>query len=164
MDEKQQIEKITVDAFVSLHNEKIGTRYSVLKYGDYPDAVCTNANGEQFNVEVTVTGDRSGDIQWMLGRTDKRPYQGRSASCLQDNVLAQLIERLNKKALMRYGGKSALVIRDSSPVDWDWEYVRPQVREYLEQNGNPFELGIWVVNLTKTRLHRLDKCLDILNE
>jgi len=155
MNEKEQIEKATVDAFVALHNEIHGTSYSVREYGDAPDAVCVTADGDCFNVEVTITEDRPGDIPWALGRAEKRPYQGRPGSCLQGNVLAQLADRLDKKTLMRYGHDTALVMRTSSGLDWDWEDIRPQVEEYLQQCGNPFRMGIWIINRTKTRLHRI---------
>lgn len=159
MNDKEQIEKDTVDAFVALHNGMHGTSFSVREYGDHhgarPDAVCVTGDGEPFNVEVTITEDRPGDIPLALGKANQRPYQGRPGSYLQGNVLAQLAVRLDKKSLMRYAGQTALVIRDSSGVDWDWEGIRPQVEEYLEQRGNPFQLGIWIVNRTKTRLHRI---------
>jgi hypothetical protein len=159
MKEKEEIEKATVDAFVQLHNEMHGTSYSVREYGDQdgkrPDAVCVTADGDHFNVEVTITEDRPGDIRWALGRADQRPYQGAPGSCLQGNVLAQLAVRLDKKSIMRYGCQTALVIRDSSGVDWDWEDIRPQAEEYLRQRGNPFQFGIWIVNRAKTRLHRI---------
>jgi len=159
MKEKEQIEKATVDAFVELHNEMYGTAHSVREYGDHdgdrPDALCVAADGDEFNVEVTITEDRPGDIQWALVKADQRPYQGPPGSRLQANVLAQLAGRLDKKSLRRYGGRTALVIRDSSGVDWDWEDIRPQAKEYLQQRGNPYQLGIWVVNRAKTRLHRI---------
>ena len=117
---KAKIERATVDAFVEIHNQTYGTAYSVREYGDHngdrPDACCVTEDGREFNVEVTVTEDRPGDIQWVLGRTDQRPCQGRLGCCLQGNVLAQLTVRLDKKSLMRYGGRTALVIRDASGV------------------------------------------------
>ena len=159
MNDKELVEKATIDAFVALHNQKYGTAYAVSEYGDNggdrPDAVCVTANGELFYTEITLTEDRPGDIPWMLGRTDSRPHQGITGSCLQDNVLAELTKRLTKKTSMRYGGQTALVIRDTSGVDWDWEDVRLQVQDLLQKTGNPFCLGIWVVNRAKTRLCRI---------
>lgn len=154
VNEKEQIEKATVDAFVDLHNKMHGTFYSVREYGDHqgarPDAICATADGEVFNVEVTITEDRSGDIPLVLGKAKRRRYQGKLASCLQGNVFAQLTERLNKKSLMRYAGRTALVIRDSSGVDWDWEEIRPQVKEFLRQRSNPFHLGICPLHRGRT--------------
>lgn len=155
MKEKEQIERATVDAFCALHNQKYGTSFSVREYGDSPDAVCMTGDGSLFNVEVTITEDRPGDIPWVLGKTEKRPYQGRPGSCLQGNVLSQLAKRLQKKVLKRYGGRTALVIRDASGVDWDWEDIKPQVADLIREWGNPFELGIWIVNRPGNRLHRI---------
>lgn len=155
MTEKQRIEKATVDAFVALHNETHRTSYSVREYGDAPDAACASAQGDLLNIEVCVTEDRPGDIPWLLGKTPKRSHSGKRGSCLSGNVLTELKERLNKKSLMRYGPKTALVIRDSSGVDWDWEAVKPQVQEHLQQCGNPFQMGIWIANRSLTRLHKI---------
>ena len=60
-----------------------------------------------------------------------------------------------KKNGIRYGNPNALVIRDSSGCDWDWEDVKPHVQEYFKEKQNPFDLGIWIVNRMKTRLHRI---------
>ncbi len=155
MTEKRRIEKATIDAFVALHNEIYGTSYSVREYGDAPDAACVSAQGDFLNIEVCITEDRPGDIPWLLGKTDKRPYLGNSGSCLPGNVLTQLGQRLDKKSLMRYGEQTALVIRDSSGVDWDWEDIKPQVQDHLQQCGNPFQMGVWIVNRSLTRLHRI---------
>jgi hypothetical protein len=155
MNEKQQIERATVDAFITLYNELHDTSYSVREYGDAPDAVCESGSGDDLNVEVCITEDRPGDIPWALGKVSSRPSQSRIGSCLSGNALQQLAERLKKKSLMRYGERCALVIRDSSGVDWDWEELKTQVKAYLEEYGNPFDMGIWIVNRTKTRLHRI---------
>lgn len=156
MNEKQQIERATVDAFVAMHNEIYGTSYSICEYGDTPDAVCISEESDILNVEVCITEDRVGDIPWALGKTENRPYQGELGSCLSGNVLAELSKRLIKKSLMRYGGHTALVIRDSSGVDWDWELIQQDVRDYIHQCKNCFDMGIWIINSAKTRLQRID--------
>ncbi len=155
MTEKQRIEKATVDAFVALHNKNYGTSYSVREYGDAPDATCVSVLGDILNIEVCVTEDRAGDIPWVQGKTNTRRYQGKLGSSLLGNVLTQLGQRLDKKSLMRYGNQTALVIRDSSGVDWDWEDVKSQVQERLQQSANPFQMGIWIVNRPLTHLHRI---------
>ena len=133
MNEKQQNERATVDAFITLYNELHGTSYSVREYGDAPDAVSESDSGDVLNIEVCITEDRPGDIPWALGKVLSRPSKSRIGSCLSGNVLVQLAKRLKKKSLMRYGGRCALVIRDSSGVDWDWEELKTQVKEYLEK-------------------------------
>ena len=155
MTEKQQIEKATTDAFVALFNTREKQDFVVQQYGDAPDAICKNSAGQIMQIEVTLTEDRHGDLPWMFGRFKERPDKTRIGSCLQGNVLEQLAVRLDDKTMKRYGKETALVIRDSSGVDWDWEDVSKEVRYLLKVRGNPFDMGIWVLNRTKTRLHRL---------
>ena len=106
-------------------------------------------------VEVTLTEDNPGDLALTLGRPDKRANGPRLGNHLRETVLAQLSKRIGKKILNRYGKGSSLVIRDSSGVDWDWEHVREDVRIMLRDRINPFDMGIWILNRTKTRLVRL---------
>jgi hypothetical protein len=155
MNEKEKIEKATVDAFVEMFNQREKEDYVVVKYSDAPDAICKNSSGQIMRVEVTLTGDRPGDLPWTLGRLKERPGKSRIGSCLGGNVLNQLIRRLDDKIQKRYGEKTALVVRDSSGVDWDWEHIADDVQRLIEDRSNPYDMGIWVVNRTKTRLHRL---------
>ena len=155
MSEKEAIERSTVDAFISMYNGYSGESYSVEEYADSPDATCRNESGEALNIEVTLTEDRPGDLPWVLGRFEERPVKSRVGSHLQGNVLEQLTKRLESKIQKRYGARTALVIRDSSGVDWDWEDIAAEVQLMMKDRFNPFEMGIWVVNRTKDRLHRL---------
>jgi hypothetical protein len=61
--------------------------------------------------------------------------------------------RLRSKFKMRYGPHTALVIGDSSGVDWDLEI--PDVRRELGSEANPFDEGVWILNRTKDRLFQL---------
>ena len=81
--------------------------------------------------------------------------KSRIGSHLQGHVLDQLAKRLDDKTKKRYGDGTALVVRDSSGVDWDWEDIADDIQLLVKDKGNPFDMGIWVVNRTKTRLHRL---------
>lgn len=155
MNEKEKIEKATVDAFVKLFNEREKEDYIVEKYSDAPDGSCKNSSGQIIQIEVTLTEDRPGDLPWTLGRLKERPGKSRLGSCLGGNVLNQLMKRLDDKIQKRYGERTALVVRDSSGVDWDWEYIADDVQRLIEDKGSPYDMGIWVVNRTKTRLHRL---------
>ena len=153
--EKQKIEMATVDAFVLLFNISQRQDYAILQYGDAPDAKCRNSSGQIMQVEVTLTEDNPGDLAWSLGKTETRPPRYWFGNCLQRNVLNQLLGRLDDKILKRYGKGTALVIRDSSGVGWDWEYVAEEIRSALGQRFNPYDMGIWILNRTKTRLFRL---------
>ena len=157
MNEKEKIEKASVDAFVRLFNECEKQDYVVEKYSDAPDAMCKNSSGQVMQVEVTLTEDRPGDLPWTLGRLEERPGKSRFGSCLGGNVLNQLAKRIDNKINKRYGERTALVIRDSSGVDWDWEYIADDVKRLIEDKDNPYDMGIWVVNRAKTRLHRLTR-------
>ena len=155
MNEKEKIEKATVDAFVKLFNEREKQDYVVEQYSDAPDATCRNSSGQVMQTEVTLTEDRPGDLPWILGRFKERPGKSRIGSHLQGNVLEQLAKRLDDKTKKRYGDRTALVVRDSSGVDWDWEDIADDIHRLVKDMGNPFDMGIWVVNRTKTRLQRL---------
>lgn len=152
---KQRIEKTTVDAFVPLFNINQGQDYAVLQYGDAPDAICRNGSGQIIQVEITLTEDNPGDLAWSFGETETRPPSYWYGNCLQRNVLDQLRRRLDAKILKRYGERTALVIRDSSGADWDWEYVAEDIRETMGPRLNPYDMGIWILNRTKSRLFRL---------
>lgn len=153
--EKQRIEKATVDAFVLLFNSSQGQDYSILQYGDAPDAKCRNSSGQIMQVEVTLTEDNPSDLAWSLGKIENRPPRYWFGNCLQRNALNQLLGRLDDKILKRYGKGTALVIRDSSGADWDWEYEADEIRSALKHKFNPYDMGIWILNRTKSRLFRL---------
>ena len=108
MNEKQKIEKATVDAFVRLFNEHEKQDYVVAEYSDAPDATCRNSFGQIIHVEVTLTEDRPGDLPWILGRFKERPGKNRIGSHLRGNVLEQLAKRLDDKINKRYGERAAL--------------------------------------------------------
>lgn len=152
---KQRIEKATVDAFVPLFNISQGQDYAVLQYGDAPDAKCRNGSGQIMQVEITLTEDNPGDLAWSFGKPETRPPSYWHGNCLQRNVLDQLRRRLDAKILKRYGARTALVIRDSSSADWDWEYVADEIRCALKQRLNPYDMGIWILNRAISRLFRL---------
>lgn len=51
-----------------------------------------------------------------------------------------------------YGSNTALVVRDMSGGDWDWNDVIPALRSRLDLTKNPFSRGIWVLSRVKDRL------------
>ena len=54
-----------------------------------------------------------------------------------------------------YGPNAALVVRDSSGVDWDWDDVIPSIRSRLDPPKNPFIRGIWLLSRVKDRLFQI---------
>lgn len=171
MTEKESIEKATADAFIDLYNSQMGTSYSIVEYSDAPDIRCKDPKGDMFNLEITLTEDRPKDIQAAVGRSNHRSVEAlrehladvragkanplERASCLQRNVTNMIVHRILPKLQKDYGTNVALVIRDSSPVCWDWDLVVDHVKNMLNLQRNPFDKGIWIISFCKDRIIRL---------
>lgn len=171
LNEKETIEKATADAFIEIYNREMGTSFSIVEYSDAPDIRCKDLNGNILNLEVTLTEDRPKDIQAALGRSDHRSIEAlrehladvkagkanplQRVSCLQGNVIDMIVDRIRPKLQRDYGPNIALVIRDSSPVCWDWDLVMDQIKDMLNLQRNPFDKGIWIISFRKDRVFRL---------
>jgi hypothetical protein len=171
VNEKQAIEAGTADGFLHLYNSMKGTSFRIVRYGDSPDVECADRDGRRLNLEITLTEDRPRDIQALLGRSEHRSLDDlrkhledvragmadplERVSSLNGNVACSLAVRLRSKFKMRYGPHTALVIRDSSGVDWDWDLEIPEIRRQLASEANPFDEGVWILNRTKDRLFQL---------
>lgn len=169
MSEKQAIEKATAEGFLVLYNQLQGTDFRIVEMSDAPDVRCVDSLGKALNLEITITEDRLGDIKAVLGRSNSRslealrPHGERVArgeeqpqfSSLSDEVSDQLVGRLQSKMMNHYGSYTALVVRDTSGVDWDWSYVIPTIRSRLDLTKNPFSQGIWVLSRAKDRLFQI---------
>ena len=173
MTEKQKIERVTADAFVPLYNAEHGTDYAIKEYSDGPDIRCVDSKGNKFNFEITLTEDRPGDIQAILDRSEDRSVEALEAhlkrveagledplayvSRLDSNVTDILVQRVVAKKNMRYGPNVALVVRDTSGVDWDWDLdmVGEKIKQRLPESENPYDKGIWVISTVKDRIFRL---------
>lgn len=171
MNEKEAIEKATADAFVNLYNREMGTSFSIVEYSDAPDIRCKDPKGNVFNFEITLTEDRPKDIQAALGRSNHRSIEAlrqhlddvragkanplERTSCLQGNVTDMIVNRILPKLQKDYGSNVALVIRDSSPVCWDWDLVVDQIKDMLNLQRNPFDKGIWIISFRKDRIFQL---------
>ena len=169
MSEKQAIEKATAEGFLVLYNQLQGTDFQIVEMSDAPDVRCVDSLGKTLNLEITTTEDRPGDIKAVLGRSNGRSLEALRAhvervargeeqpqfSSLSDEVSDQLVERLQSKMMNDYGSNAALVVRDTSGVDWDWDDVIPAIRSRLELTKNPFSQGIWVLSRVKDRLFQI---------
>ena len=158
MNEKAAIEKATADAFVKLYNSENGSYFKIVEYSDAPDIRCKDSDNNIFNFEITLTEDRPKDIQANLGRSDHKSVDalkkhleevkgGKASpfervSCLQGNVTEMIVSRIQPKLNKDYGKNVALVIRDASPIGWDWDMVIDQIRSQLDLERNPFDKGI----------------------
>jgi hypothetical protein len=171
MNEKEAIEKATADAFVELYNREMGTSFSIVEYSDAPDIRCKDKRGNTFNFEITLTEDRPRDIQAALGRSNHRSIEalrqhladvkvGKAnplewVSCLQENVTRMVVSNIIPKLQKDYGSSVGLVIRDTSPVCWNWELVLDDINKIISSYRNSFDKGIWIISYRKDRIFRI---------
>lgn len=156
MNEKEKIEYHTALKFLEEYNKKFNKTYTPC-LSDSPDVICKNFKGEQINLEVTLTEDNKGDIPSLLGRSDQLNIEnvnGRYSS-LSDNVSHNAFEAIKNKMHKRYGKDTALVVRDVSPVGWDWGLVTNSIRDRVKEefSENPYSLGIWI--LSGSEIHKI---------
>lgn len=173
MTEKQWIEKATAEGFVAAYNALMGTsyRFDALLDPPEPDARCVDTDGNSFCLEITMTEDRPGDIKSQMGRSEDRSLQalkvhldavkaGKASifdrlSSSTGNAGISMVQRLRSKLTKSYGPGVALIIRDTSGVDWDWDVVKGIPIASLDLSQNPYDMGIWVLSHSKDRLFRL---------
>ena len=172
MTEKEKIELHTAEQFIDLYNTQMGTSFSIVDHSDVPDIRCLDKEGNQLNFDVTLTEDRLGDIQALLGRSDARSPEAMkkhneavergeasifdTVSCLGGNVSQIAIARIQSKIdKMRYGPNTALVVRDVSPLGWDWESVSCNLAASLNLKDNPFDEGIWLISCSSMRICKI---------
>ena len=53
--------------------------------------------------------------------------------------------RIIGKVSKNYGANVALVVRDVSPLEWDWNICIPELAKKLKDVSNPFDKGIWIL-------------------
>lgn len=171
MNEKEAIEKATADAFIKLYNSETGSSFTIVEYSDAPDIRCKDPDNNTFNFEITLTEDRPKNIQANLGRSDHRNLDAlkkhleevkagkanplERVSCLQGNVTEMIVCRIQPKLKKDYGNNVALVIRDASPIGWDWDMVIDQIRSQLDLEKNPFDKGIWIITYQKDKIYKI---------
>ena len=171
MNEKEAIEKATADAFIKLYNSEMKTTFSITEYSDAPDIRCKDSKGNKFNFEITLTEDRPKDIQAALGRSDHRSLDAlkkhlsdvkagkanplERVSSLQGNVTDMVVSRIKPKLDKDYVSNVALVVRDASPIGWDWDMVSDQIKNCLSTKRNTFDKGIWILTFSKDKIFRI---------
>lgn len=171
MDEKKDIEKATAECFIKLYNSQMGTSFSKVEQQDFPDIHCKDDQGNTLNLEIVLTEDRPNNIQALLGRSNDKNIESlkqfnkdvrngkrnplERTSCLQGNVMDMIVSRIQEKLNKDYGQNVALVVRDTSPLDWEWDRVLDQIRSKLNLSRNPFDKGIWIISYSKDRIFRI---------
>jgi len=170
MSEKTNIEWATGEAFICLYNAEFETTY-LAQPSEAPDIRCVDEKGNQLNIEVTMTEDRPGDIKALLGRSEDRTLEelkihlaevkeGKAnlferISSLSGNVTEMVVKRIEKKLSKRYGPNTALVVRDTSGVNWDWALAVDAIKDRIKSAHNPFDMGIWILSFAKDRIFRV---------
>ncbi|MEW6658082.1 MAG: hypothetical protein AB1424_05450 [Thermodesulfobacteriota bacterium] len=171
LSEKEEIEKATGEAFIRLYNEKMGTSFRILEHSDAPDFRCLDSMNNPFNFDVTLTEDLPKDIAALCGRSNHRDIDGlkehmakvkegkahplERVSSFNGNVTETLINRISKKLNMRYGKNTALVVRDTSRLEWDWSMAIEYIKKALDLSHNTFDKGIWVISNSKDNIFRI---------
>lgn len=165
MKEKGKIEKFVAEEFLKHYNRDYLETFEIVESSDAPDIKCQNSNGSKLNLEITLTEDRPNDIAAMLGRSphknlevitknrENKTLLWEQVSSLSDTVLPILIQRVKVKLLKDYGSNVALVIKDTSGCNWDWNFVldkiKKQISDFLTKNNSdktPFDKGIWILS------------------
>ncbi len=54
-----------------------------------------------------------------------------------------------------YGRNVALVVRDTSGVNWNWENVIAEISQIFKSVKNPYDKGIWLLYCQKTKIHKI---------
>ena len=150
MTEKQQIEKITAEKFLKVYNKEFNTSFVVKELSDSPDVICEDSVGHQLKLEITLTEDHDGDIKALLGRSEHKNLEyvkqhGMGpVSSLPGNVSEQVANKILKKMSTDYGNNVALVVRDVSPIGWDWNPIIKNLKAQLVDTKNLFDKGIWI--------------------
>ena len=171
LSEKQRIERASAQAFLDLFNAEFGEDYEIVEHDDAPDFRCLNSAGARLNIETTITEDRHGDAAVLLGRPPPPSIDELTDSlrdelaaggdlvkqlCSEEASIDNLVERIRHKMRNDYGPNAALVVRDISPLDWEWDQLAAAVRQRLDLSTNPFDGGIWVLYRWKQAIVRID--------
>ncbi len=168
MNEKQRIELGAADGFLRLYNQHFGTSFQLSRHADAPDIRCVDDCGRKLNLEITATEDAPGDIKALLGRSDHRCIEALAEQNKRvpaspeslpfssfEDVLETLVQRINSKLSNDYGKNTALVVRDTSGCDWEWDEVTGDIASQLDLSRNPFDEGIWLLTRAKDKLFEI---------
>ena len=157
MFEKKAIELATIHSFLGLYNHIMITTYKVALHSDNPDFICSDSEGSILQVDVTLTESAKGDIKARLGRSNHKNVKKMkvSSKSLQDNTIEIVLTCIRKKLLKRYGPNTALVVRDTCPLDLNWDLFLYQISKVLGNEYNPYDKGVWIINDSKDKTYRV---------
>jgi hypothetical protein len=172
MTEVEEIEKVGIESFLPQYNHRMGTDYRAVRFakkGEAPDAICRDSTGNHIQIEVTLTEDNPMDLPAQLGRSEHKSLDAVQRrmdrvklglepiwfSSLEGNVLEMAVSRITSKYDKRYGPRTLLLVRDTSPLNWDWSNVIDKLRSKVDLPSNPFDLGIWILNFDKSNIFEI---------
>lgn len=168
----KEIERATGEAFLDLYNKEYGRDFKIIEHADVPDLRCEDSEKNKLNIEITLTEDQPKDIAAALGRSGHRSPdalrehlrsvdEGKAVPKFSSlgNVSDRLVCRISEKLLKNYGSCVALVVRDISPLDWDWNWeiahIAEEVKKALNNRSTPFDKGIWILGHSKTKIWQI---------
>lgn len=157
MTEKEQIEKFTAEKFIEAYNMRFNTTFVIREHSDMPDFIFQDENGNKLNLEITLTENRDNDIKALLGRSEHknleyvRKHGMGPASALSGNVMEHAYKRISEKMSKNYGKNVALVLRDASPLEWNWDICLQELKKKLENKSNPFDRGVWILAISQNQ-------------
>ncbi len=182
--EKKAIERATAELFLTAYNVEFNHSYRVVGQPEppAPDVLCEDTTGGPLKLEITMLQDRPSDIASLLGRSDthslehlreqmKRVNRGEISALdtvadFNRDTMGNLRSRLKAKLTKRHFGPDvALVLRSTSPGDWDWNLhmddIRALLAGVLHELGltqHPYDRGIWIVAREEAgiRLYRVE--------
>ena len=136
MNEKENIEQSTIKVFLSIFNKEYKKHFERFKHSDAPDFICKDETTNNIlNIEITLTQDKVDDIPLLIGHKNdirdipeekvKKMKSGElhyfdAVTVFGTDTLPMFYKTIEKKIQKAYGKGVMLVVRDTSPLDWDY--------------------------------------------
>ena len=135
----------------------MGTNYKVELHSENPDFICYDSDGNIFQADVTLTESFKGDIKARLGRSKHKDPNNLKVThiSLHESTVESVLASIRKKLFKRYGPNTALVVRDTCPLDLDWDLFLDQIKDELNNECNPYDKGIWIIANSKDKIYRV---------
>ena len=149
--DKRQAEEAVATEFLDLYNPAQATNFKISSLGDAPDVECEDAvSGLHLSLEVSLLEDIPGFMESVLAGKPKRvsPHTHNTSVTFENDVLPLLEERVGKKLLSSYGPRTALVLKDLTPLmgTTEWSFFKDNhAKALLAGRQRNYGAGIWVI-------------------